>query len=56
VSAADPQACAGIPDRAIKRLTLRIGLFSYSTKNDAAGGIVRMEPLATERGGIRPPT
>ncbi|MBP0496448.1 hypothetical protein [Roseomonas indoligenes] len=38
MTAADLQACAGIPDRT-KRLDPRTELFSYTLKNDATGGV-----------------
>ncbi|SHI42853.1 hypothetical protein SAMN02745194_00335 [Roseomonas rosea] len=38
MTAADLQACAGIPEKT-KRLDARTELFSYSVKNEAAGGV-----------------
>jgi hypothetical protein len=38
MSAADLQACAGIPDKT-KRLDARTELFSYSVKNESTGGV-----------------
>ncbi|MCR0981505.1 hypothetical protein [Roseomonas populi] len=38
MTAADLQACAGIPDKT-KRLDARTELFSYAVKNDTTGGL-----------------